>query len=628
MIKKIILGIAAFLVIALALFLIWVATYPVLSKTKTAGGLPRSQSQYLTMRDGTQIAVEVWLPPDLAAGEQVPTLVEATRYSRGTTMAQQLGFKEKLLIRLGQVDPRLVALVQLDPESTWANEAGFAVVMVDARGSAASFGSRPIEWSPDEVADYGEVIAWVSEQPWSNGKVGAWGTSYPGNTAELMASTGKPAFLATAPRFSDFDPLLGVGMPGGLRADGFLDQWSEFNAGFDTVPEYAKAVDTDKNGKLLKEAFNEHNNPNIAQTMRAIQFRDDEYGQSGLTFASASPYNLQEEIEANDVPMQVWVSWLDAGTVDGALSRYLTFNNPQQVIIGAWSHGGGPNVDPYMPDEMPEDATEAMFADIAAKESQMAQVLDFFDCHLRDTPCQDTTSKITYYTLNSGEWKTTSVWPPEGFTPQRWYFADDNSLSLTAPKTEGIDEYAVDFTASTGTSNRWYAQMDRAVNYGPNRAQEDEKLLTYTSPPMTGDIEITGSPIATFYVDSSTEDGAFHVYLEDVAPDGKVTYISEGILRAIHHPVSKEEPPYAQLGPYHSFNREDAQPLVPGEVTEISLNLYATSVLIEKGHSLRVALAGADADTFARYPEEGQPVWMIHHSPIYPSHIELPVMEK
>jgi hypothetical protein len=241
------------------------------------------QSQYLTMRDGVKIAVEVWLPPNLATDEKAPTLVEATRYSRGATMAQPLNFQSKMMIRLGQVDPRLVPIVELDPETTWANEAGYAVVMVDARGSAASFGNRPIEWSPDEVADYGEVIAWITEQPWSNGKVGAWGTSYPGNTAELMASTGQPGFLAAAPRFSDLDPLLGVGMPGGLRADGFLEQWSELNATMDHEISVAKPVNEDRNGKLLEQANAAHENPNIAQTMRTMKYRDDEYGNSGLT---------------------------------------------------------------------------------------------------------------------------------------------------------------------------------------------------------------------------------------------------------------------------------------------------------------------------------------------------------
>ena len=629
MIKKILLAIVVLLVLTAIGLFIWIASYPELSKSKTAGGLPRMQSQYLTMRDGVKIAVEVWLPPEMAADEKVPTLVEATRYSRGATMAQALSFKSKMMIRLGQVDPRLVPIVELDPESTWANEAGYAVVMVDARGSAASFGKRPIEWSPDEVADYGEVIAWIAEQLWSNGKVGAWGTSYPGNTAELMASTGQPAFLATAPRFDDLDPLMGVGMPGGLHASGFLTEWSEFNAGFDHNLAYAKAVDSDRGGKLMEEANAGHDNPNIFETMTAIEYRDDEYGQSGLTFEAVSPYGLREAIEKNNIPMQIWVSWLDAGTADGALSRFLTFGNPQQVIIGPWNHGGSASIDPFLYEYVNGDGVDAMLADIEIKRPQMAQVLEFFDCYLKDATCPPLESQITYYTLNSGEWHTTSVWPPEGFETQRWYFAEDGALSPDAPAEDSAaDEYTVDFSATTGVNNRWFAQMDTAIDYTADRTAEDEKLLTYTSAPLSVDTEITGSPIVTLYVASSEEDGAFHVYLEDVAPDGKVTYITEGILRAIHHPISEAEPPYVHLGPYHSFNRADAAPLVPGEVTEIQLNLYATSVLIEAGHSLRVAIAGADADTFDRYPVEGTPVWTVQHNSIYPSSIELPMAER
>lgn len=628
MFKKIALAVAALLIIAAGSLVIWAAVYPEFKNGKTAGNLPRNQSQYLTMRDGVKIAVEVWLPADMPADEQVPTLIQATRYSRAS-LAYDLTLIDKLQIRLGLVDRRQADLVQLEPEAAWANEAGYAVVLVDARGSASSFGSRPIEWSPDEVADYGEVIEWIASQPWSNGRVGAWGTSYPGNTAELMASIGHPALKAVAPRFSDFDPLLGVGLPGGLRTDGFLEQWSEINAAFDNMPDYAKAVDADTDGELLLQALADHNNPNIAQTMRTIDYRNDPYGESGLTFVDISPYHLRGSIEEHAVPMQVWVSWLDAATADGALSRYLTIDNPQQIIIGPWSHGGGPSIDPFKPDPVQGEGSEAHLANLEAMKPQMEQVLAFFDCYLKESECTETASQITYYTLNSGTWQNTTVWPPEGFTTQHLYLAEGGALTPAVPMTEAAaDEYAVDFSATTGQTNRWMAQMGIPVDYTTSRAGADEKLLTYTSLPLPTDTEITGSPIVTLFVASTTADSAFHVYLEDVAPDGQITYITEGVLRAVHHPVSQSQPPFVQLGPFHTFNREDASPLRPGEVTKITFKLYATSVLIEDGHSLRLSIAGADADTFARYPMEGSPMWTVHRSSAYPSHLALPMVER
>ncbi|MBI9050681.1 MAG: CocE/NonD family hydrolase [Anaerolineaceae bacterium] len=629
MVKRILLIIAVCIVVGVSAFLIWVASYPELSKVKTPSGLERSQSQYLVMRDGVKIAIEYWLPANYKTNEKLPTLIVATRYSRGFSLAQQLDFKSKMIIRLGQVDEKLLSDVGLEPEISWANEAGYIVVLVDARGSGASFGNRPIEWSPDEVADYGEVIAWIADQPWSNGKVGAWGTSYPGNTAELMASTGQPAFQATAPRFDDFDPLLGVGIPGGLQATGFLNDWSEFNSMLDHDVHLSRSVDEDKSGKLLEQAISEHNNPNIAESMKKIEYRDDEFGQSGLTYADASPYSLQDSINQNAVPMQVWVSWLDAATMDGALSRYLTFSNPQQVIIGPWNHGGSASIDPFNFEHIEVVDVATKLVDREIVKPQMAQVLDFFDCYLKDESCPETESQITYYTLNSGEWQTTSIWPPKGFETKRLYFAEHGVLSKDAPEDESVaDKYEVDFTTTTGLANRWHAQMGTTIDYRADRAEEDTKLLTYTSEPLTVDTEIAGSPLIQLYLTSTTEDCAFHIYLEDVAPDGKVTYITEGILRAIHHKVSEQTAPYVHLGPYHSFNKADAAPLVPGEVTEISLNLYATSVLIEAGHSIRIAIAGADVDTFDRYPAQGSPVWAVQRNSVYPSSIELPVKEK
>ena len=67
-----------------------------------------------------------------------------------------------------------------------------------------------------------------------------------------------------------------------------------------------------------------------------------------------------------------------------------------------------------------------------------------------------------------------------------------------------------------------------------------------------------------------------------------------------------EPPPYRKMGPHRSELRADRMPLVPGEVSELRFELWATSVLIRTGHRLRIALAGADRDTFQRYPRSGE----------------------
>ena len=61
-------------------------------------------------------------------------------------------------------------------------EHGYALVKVDARGSGASFGTRSAEYGREEVLDAYDVVEWVVSQEWSDGTVGAYGTSYTGTT--------------------------------------------------------------------------------------------------------------------------------------------------------------------------------------------------------------------------------------------------------------------------------------------------------------------------------------------------------------------------------------------------------------------------------------------------------------
>lgn len=312
--------------------------------------------------------------------------------------------------------------------------------------------------------------------------------------------------------------------------------------------------------------------------------------------------------------MYVWVAWLDAGSVNGALGRFMTFDNPQELIIGPWSHGGGDHADPFLPEDTPVEPPE---------DEQTAMLVRFLDDHLKEgLPVK---RQITYYTMGSGEWQTAESWPPPGFDSRRYYFGPGGRLVTDRPdEPGGADQYTVDFTATTGEQTRWHTPLGSDVIY-PDRAEEDLKLLTYTSEPLPATVEITGNPLVTLFVSSTAEDGAFHVYLEDVAPDGRVTYITEGILRARHRLISEETPPYTLFGPYHSYLRDDAQPLVPGEIAELSFDLFATSAQFEAGHRLRVAIAGHDAGIFERIPAQGTPTITLHRNPVEASFIELPV---
>jgi putative CocE/NonD family hydrolase len=187
----------------------------------------------------------------------------------------------------------------------------------------------------------------------------------------------------------------------------------------------------------------------------------------------------------------------------------------------------------------------------------------------------------------------------------------------------------VDFTASSGSATRWHTQLGGGDVVYPDRAEADRKLLVYTGEPLARDVEVTGSPILTLALASTAGDGAIHAYLEDVSPEGRVTYLDEGVFRVIHRKeVDPDSLPYRPLGPAHSFLRADAEPLHPGEVATIRFALLPTSVLLRRGHRIRLALAGADAGLFQRYPAEGTPVWTVHRDREHPSFLELPMRSR
>ena len=588
-----------------------------------AADYPRNESLYVEMRDGVRIAIDVWLPEGLEDGDAIPTLMQATRYWRA--MEHTSGRIED--------DNRFELANRV-------NDAGYAFVFVDARGSGASFGWRAYERSVDEATDYGEIVDWIIEQPWSNQRVGAFGISYAGNTAELLAINEHPAVKAIAPLFNDFDNFEHLAFPGGALAAGTLNRWGsrinmmDRNAlcelrdvsgdDCDALRETwlgVKLVDADADGELLAQAIREHDRNVLYDDAAAgYEYRDDPWGEGGVINAGylGSPAGHLPAIEASGVAMFIRAGWQDAATVNGTLGRYMTIGNTQQVYIGPWDHGARRDADPFHPVD-----TEVFPPD----DEQFAQMFSFFDRYLKDGG-EPIGSSITYYTLGADRWNTTVAWPPAGFADQSWYLSADGGLSTTAPRNEsGADTYEVDFDVTTGRQNRWFTNNGGGgdVVYG-DRRDMDERLLTYTSEPFDTDREITGHPIITLFVRSTHEDGLFIAYLEDVAPDGRVTYITEGQLRAVMRRVSDEASPYKKMGPHHSQLRADAMPLIPGEVAELNFELWATSVLIREGHRLRIAIAGADKDTFTRYPlDGGEPTITIERNSRYPSHVVLPL---
>jgi predicted acyl esterase len=95
------------------------------------------------------------------------------------------------------------------------------------------------------------------------------------------------------------------------------------------------------------------------------------------------------------------------------------------------------------------------------------------------------------------------------------------------------------------------------------------------------------------------------IYLEDVAPDGRVTYVSQGDLRLAFRKLVRGDDSAYSADPFHSYRRSDMAPLTPGTLADIVIAISPIAALIRKDHRLRVAIAGADAGNLERIPALG-----------------------
>ncbi|GAB5418943.1 MAG: CocE/NonD family hydrolase [Crocinitomicaceae bacterium] len=551
-------------------------------------------SHFIEMPDGVKLAADVYLPQDYKS-EALPTLVLFERYWRSS------------------IDVKTGDTSTIIGQEKFFSDHGYIIVIVDTRGTGASFGTRQSEYSPLQVADSKTVLDWIVDQSWSNGKVGSYGVSYSGTTAELLCATQHPALKAVIPGWSDFDLYRSPARPYGMLASTFVKRW-----GF-----YVKLLDRNRSLFLrsainpvvsdsLNPALKEHKgNLDVYRYTRDSEFRNS--AGNGLTYEECSVVHWQKEIEASEVPMFIMASWMDAGTAEGAIQRLEHFSNPQKVLLMSTSHGAGSNANPFT-------VGDTLFYPIPSRPEQSLMMLEFFDHYVKgeDKGVEDW-PLIQYYNIGENEFRESDVWPIEGSTDSSFYFQSNQLLSQELIDTSGKDSYTVDFDVATSEFNRWTTQMEGGV-LGLNRRQEmDERMLTYTSQPLRSDMQITGTPEVQLYLSTTHEDGVVLVYLEDVAPDGTSTYLTEGGLRLMHRKLAGPTDSTFNL---HTFNEEDAEAMIPNQAEKIHLRLLPTSVTIKKGHSIRIAIAGADKSIFDRCPKHGTPELTIHHS----SKIVLPVI--
>ena len=545
-------------------------------------------SEYVPMRDGTKIAVDVYHPTEGPEGK-IPAVLIMTPYHRASVMEGEV------------VD------LMSDPDSPTRTivSYGYAVVCADIRGTGASFGTRFGIFSPPEVEDGSDLVDWIAAQEWCDGNVGMMGQSYLAIIQFMNASNENPHLKAIVPRYGALD-LYDFVYPGGILDFNFVQVYDiamkllNGNRDAPALGVYpSKPVDEDTDGSMLAAATKEHEaNTDLVVLADQMIYRDSvvdtPYGEP-MGYPTASPSGHLEEIEASGVAIYNMGGWLDCYAKD-IVSFQQTLSNPSKTLIGDYDHTQG-------------------------FEGSAIECVRFFDRYLKGIENGFEEEEPYYvYTTGSDEWALYEKWPPAEAESTSYYFIDGGALSSSqATGGESVGTYEVDYTTSSGKQTRWLAMTGDPSAY-EDRAAEDEKCLTYTTEPLAQDTEVSGFPVATLYVSSTAADGDFFVYLEDVGEDGYVQYKSEGQLRASLR--SQSERPWLPTIPYHRCFQADVQPLVPGETVEMVIDLFPVSHVFKQGHSIRISLAGADKDNFRTPQLSPPPTWQVYVG----SCVELPVV--
>jgi hypothetical protein len=533
-----------------------------------------SETFYLPMRDGTRLAVRLDRPAvdGKAAPGPFPVLWH-----------HSLSIDSKPEDGAGPRSGGFSAIPGL-------TEHGYVVAQVARRGNGQSFGVRRGYNDRIEAHDAYEVTEWLATQPWSTGKVGIYGCSNTGDAA-MHALTVRPPHLAAA-----FAGCFSWDKFDAWRVGGIPAQWGVGPARTVEQDMANAPVQGDEDKELLHQAALEHQaSPPLAEMWRGMPFRDSFSPLVQSRFWSeGSAGSYAGQIRESGVPLYVVGGWRDELRGQGIATL---LNVPgSRLLIGPWQHC--------------ENAGFAL----------VEEAHRFFDQHLKgiDTGL-DGQPRIHYATPDSDvpdatglPWRTADSWPPAGVTATPVPLGGDGVLGSDAAGARTVTVGA-DVTCPDSGSGP-FAQPCHVAGAG----------ASWTGPVLAADTEITGSPVADLQVRVDRPDAHVFVHLEDVAPDGSVTVITEGRLRAS---LRAEHPsPYAlpEGVPWHRAYAEDAAPLAAGEVVRLRFGLLPSSYVVRAGHRIQVTVTGADHRESGPLPDARGARIEVLTDPARPSLVHLP----
>lgn len=577
--------------------------------------------------DSVLLATDIYRPAKngIPISEPLPLLLQRTPYGKSSDrfIPQALDFASK----------------------------GYVVALQDLRGRYDSKGTFS-KYNPLEAPDGAKTVEWLAQMPYVNGQVGMWGTSYGAHT-QADASKLNPNGLAA----------MIINMGGMTNAwDHAVRQGGAFELGRELTWAF-RQIPLEIDDPIVRSHFELEE---IENWYQAWPFR------KGLNPLSIAPnfedYILEEVTHSDyddywkemginwveyfrqtaDVPMVHIGGWYDIflrGTIQNFLELQKLQSTPKWLIIGPWTHSG--NARTY--------AGDVDFGpDAAIIDFNQDYQIRWFDRLLKNKNVEQLPGKpVQIFVMGTGPgnkneagrlnhggyWLEAENWPLPNAQEMTFYFQEDGGLTVKkTEKEESSTTYTFDPSHPVPTlgGNVSARVKDGAFNqrerpdfigcrapYLPLSSRSD--VLVFQSEPLSEDLTVIGPIQVQLYCSSSAVDTDFTVKLLDVYPpsidypSGFDMNLTDGVVRMSYR------------------NERHTRDLIkPGEVYEITIDLFPTANVFKKGHRIRIDISSSNFPRWDVNPNTGEPLGKnrrqvladntVYHSAMNPSRIILPIV--
>lgn len=584
----------------------------------------------IPMRDGVKLFAAAYVPNELGA-ETWPILLLRTPYDVGPygldrykgTLGPSADFEKEKFI-----------FVFEDVRGRYMSEGDYVNMRPHTPGGGSKEGAKDV----DESSDTYDTIEWlVKNVPQNNGKVGAWGISYPGFYAAMSTIDAHPALKAVSPQA----PI----------ADWFWDDMHRhgaFNlnlafAFFSTFGQKREAPTTEE---VKPFEWKQADGYQFFLDLGPLRNAQEKYFHNEIGFwndivahpnydAFWQSRNILPHLKKIKPATMIVGGLFDMEDLYGPMKIYreIEKNNPGNynvLVFGPWRHGGWVRT----------EGDKLGTAEFGFKTSNFYRDevdLEFFKHFLKGGPKPDLPEALVFET-GANRWRSFDAWPPKEVKAKKLFFQDGGKLAFEAPKAAGEDDYPSDpakpvpYTTAIGT--RWNPEyMTEDQRFAARRPD----VLVYQTEVLTSDLTLAGPLKADLWIKTTGEDADFVVKLVDVYPG--------------ENPDAEKDKSRTGLGGQQMMVRgevlrgrfrdsyENPQPFVPGEATHVGFELQDVMHTFQRGHRIQIQVQSSWFPLIDRNPQKWVPnifeakeedfvkaTHTVIHSPEKPSGVEVGVL--